>query len=51
MSKKIKDMGYNVAYLWTDKAPLFYEKIGFGYVQDVIKNNDDGIGRLYKINL
>lgn len=49
--KELKDMGYNVAYLWTDKAPLFYEKIGFGYVQDVIKNNDDGIGRLYKINL
>lgn len=49
--KELKSKGYTVAYLWTDKAPLFYEKLGFTYVQDVIKNNDDGIGRLYKIEL
>lgn len=48
---ELRKKGFNYCYLWTDKAPLFYEKIGFVYVQDVVKNNDDGIGRLYKIDL
>lgn len=39
-------MGYDKAYLWTDKAPLFYEKIGFKYEHDVEKN-EGGYGRLY----
>ena len=45
----LKDLGYNKAYLWTDKAPIFYEKIGFAYVHDVEKN-EGGIGRLYSKN-
>lgn len=49
--KELKSKGFSKAYLWTDKAPLFYEKIGFKYVQDVIKNNDDGVGRLYVCDL
>ena len=27
--QELKKLGYNKAYLWTDKAPKFYEKIGF----------------------
>lgn len=49
--EELKSMGYETVYLWTDKAPLFYEKLGFTYVQDVVKNNDDGVGRLYQIQL
>ena len=44
-------MGYDKDYLWTDKAPKFYEKIGFIYVKDVLKNDKTGYGRLYCINL
>ncbi|MBQ6282613.1 MAG: GNAT family N-acetyltransferase [Bacilli bacterium] len=49
--KELKKLGYNRAYLWTDKAPKFYEKIGFTYVKDVIKNDKTGYGRLYMINI
>ena len=48
---ELKKLGYNKAYLWTDKAPKFYEKIGFTYVKDVIKNDKTGYGRLYMINI
>ena len=44
-------MGYDKDYLWTDKEPKFYEKIGFIYVKDVLKNDETGYGRLYCINL
>jgi GNAT superfamily N-acetyltransferase len=36
--QELKKLGYNKAYLWTDKAPKFYEKLGFKYVKDVLKN-------------
>lgn len=49
--KELKMLGYNTAYLWTDKAPGFYEKIGFTYVKDVLKNDKTGYGRLYKIDI
>lgn len=42
----LKELGYDKAYLWTDKAPIFYEKIGFTYEHDVEKN-EGGTGRLY----
>ena len=42
----LKQLGYDKAYLWTDKAPVFYEKIGFNYEHEVEKN-EGGIGRLY----
>lgn len=49
--KELKKLGYNKAYLWTDKAAKFYEKIGFKYVKDVLKNDKTGYGRLYVIDL
>lgn len=48
---ELKRRGFNKAYLWTDKAPIFYEKLGFTYVQDVLKNDESGYGRLYSIEL
>lgn len=42
----LKNLGYNKAYLWTDQAPIFYEKIGFTYEGEVEKN-EGGFGRLY----
>ncbi len=48
---ELKSRGFDKAYLWTDKAPVFYEKIGFKYVQDVLKNDESGYGRLYCIDL
>ena len=43
-------LGYKKAYLWTDKAPAFYEKIGFNYEHEVEKN-EGGSGRLYSKNI
>lgn len=48
---ELKKLGFDKAYLWTDKAPAFYEKIGFTYVQEVLKNDESGYGRLYSIEL
>lgn len=42
----LKELGYEKAYLWTDKAPVFYEKIGFDY-EGEIEKNEGGTGRLY----
>ena len=42
----LKEFGYGKVYLWTDKAPVFYEKIGFTYECQVEKN-EGGFGRLY----
>ena len=44
--KILKELGYEKAYLWTDKAPIFYEKIGFTYEHEVEKN-EGGTGKLY----
>lgn len=49
--QELKKLGYDKAYLWTDKAPKFYEKIGFTYVKDVLKNDKTGYGRLYTIDI
>ena len=42
----LNELGFDKAYLWTDKAPEFYEKIGFNYEHEVEKN-EGGYGRLY----
>lgn len=42
----LQNLGYERAYLWTDRAPEFYEKIGFTYEHEVEKN-EGGFGRLY----
>lgn len=49
--QEYQKLGYNKVFLWTDKAPIFYEKIGFSYVQDILKNDESGYGRLYSIKL
>ena len=47
ITEKAYEMGYNKVYLWTDKAPEFYQKIGFHYDRDVEKNNGEGMGMLF----
>lgn len=49
--EELRKQNYKKAYLWTDKAPIFYEKQGFQYIKDVLKNDKSGYGRLYSINL
>lgn len=49
--EELKKQNYKKAYLWTDKAPIFYEKQGFQYIKDVLKNDESGYGRLYSIDL
>lgn len=49
--EELKKLNYDKAYLWTDKAPVFYEKQGFKYIKDVLKNDESGYGRLYSIEL
>ena len=49
--EELKKLDYDKAYLWTDKAPVFYEKQGFKYIKDVLKNDESGYGRLYSIEL
>lgn len=44
--RRLKELGYSKAYLWTDKAPEFYEKIGFTY-EGQVEKNEGGFGRLY----
>lgn len=47
--EELEKLGFEEAYLWTDKAPLFYQKLGFTYVKKVLKNDKSGYGKLYKI--
>jgi len=49
--EEYRKLGFSEVYLWTDKVPAFYEKIGFSYVQDVLKNDKSGYGRLYSIRI
>ena len=42
----LKELGYNIIYVWTDQAPNFYKKIGFSYKQEVEKN-EGGTGQLF----
>ena len=42
----LKELGYKQAYLWTDQAPEFYEKLGFTYLQKIEKPQG-GEGKLY----
>ncbi len=49
--EELRKNNYKKAYLWTDKAPIFYEKQGFQYIKDVLKNDETGYGRLYSIDL
>lgn len=45
----LKKMGYHKVYLWTDQAPLFYQKIGFQFEQ-MVEKNESGYGELYSKN-
>lgn len=45
--EEMKKLGYQEAYLWTDKTPDFYKKIGFEFKMMVEKNNNEGQGELY----
>ena len=47
--KILKKLGYKKVYLWTDQAPLFYQKIGFQFVQ-IVEKNEGGYGELYSID-
>lgn len=49
--EELNKLKYTKAYLWTDKAPVFYEKQGFKYIKDVLKNDKSGYGRLYSIDI
>lgn len=49
--EECQNLNYKILYLWTDKAPAFYEKMGFIYKMDVLKNNNEGTGKLYYINV
>lgn len=49
--EELKKIGFEKAYLWTDKAPGFYKKIGFSYVQEVLKSDESGYGELYTTQL
>ena len=42
----LKELGYNIIYVWTDQAPNFYKKLGFSYKQEVEKN-EGGTGQLF----
>ena len=46
----LKKHGYNTIYVWTDKAPDFYKKLGFIYKQEVEKN-EGGYGQLFYKNI
>lgn len=48
---ELNKLNYTKAYLWTDKAPAFYEKQGFKYIKEVLKNDKSGYGRLYSIDI
>lgn len=48
--KVLKELGFDKAYLWTDKAPDFYKKIGFKY-EHVVEKNEGGEGDLFSIEL
>ena len=46
----LKELGYDIIYVWTDQAPDFYKKLGFTYKQDVEKN-EGGYGQLFYKNI
>lgn len=46
----LKELGYNIIYVWTDQAPNFYKKLGFSYKQEVEKN-EGGTGQLFYKNI
>ena len=48
--KLLKELGYNIIYVWTDQAPNFYKKLGFSYKQEVEKN-EGGTGQLFYKNI
>ncbi len=48
--KILKDLGYDIIYVWTDQAPDFYKKLGFTYKQEVEKN-EGGFGQLFYKNI
>lgn len=32
-------MGYTKVYLWTEEIPEYYERLGFHYIKDILKND------------
>ena len=49
--EKLKTLGYSKVFLWTEEIPTYYEKLGFNYVQDVLKNDKTGYRKLYSIDI
>ena len=49
--KKINELGYDKIYAWTDQAPEFYKKLGWQFVQNVIKNEGGEALLFVKTNL
>lgn len=47
---KLKSLKYKIAYIWTDQAPQFYEKLGFEFLR-VVEKDDGTPAKLYQINL
>ena len=48
--RKLKSLKFKIAYIWTDQAPQFYEKLGFEFLK-VVEKDDGTLAKLYKINL
>lgn len=45
-STKLKELGYDKIYVWTDQAPDFFRKLGWKYEGKIIKN-EGGEGLLF----
>ena len=46
----LKRMGYKEVYVYTDRAPGFYKKLGFEYLREAVKN-DGGRAELFRKSL
>ena len=44
--EKFKTLGFSKVYVWTDQAPDFYQKLGWGYEGKITKN-EGGEGLLF----
>ena len=42
----LSKLGYKKIYVWTDQAPDFYKRLGFKYLQQIVKN-EGGYGELF----
>ena len=44
--QKLKALGYNKIYVWTDQTPDFYKKLDWGYEKEIEKN-EGGMAMLF----